>query len=60
MQPTATLYNLPPIGMSSMGEDASPPREPLGQRPSFVLIAIVVAVLLLAMAGRYGWKRWRG
>mgnify|MGYP001626253958 CR=1 FL=1 len=57
MFPTAAMYNLPPMGLKTMGEEVKPEKKPMGKHPAFIVLAIVVAVVLLAMSGRYLYLR---
>lgn len=59
MLPTGSQYGYPPFSFQTMGEDAPSPAKQT-EHPVFLAFAFVLAIALLVVAGRYGWKRWHG
>ena len=47
------------MSMNTMGEDVQGPAKPMHQRPWFVFLAVLVALVLIGMSGRYAWLRWK-
>lgn len=49
------------MGMQSMAEDGKVPSSgKMADHPAFQIFALLLAVALVIVAGRYGWKRWKG